>query len=137
MNVKRLDGDLLNFWVAKSMGLKLLEATPEPGTPHDPESGFWHPSNFHPASNWSHAGPIVSNEWYVIEDVLLEWFGPEWPLGNMIINFPTSWFMRAYVASQYGDEVEELAATLGSSLLNPISVARLKLGNLRGRRDTP
>lgn len=108
MNVKRLEGDLLNYWVAKSLGLQLLDTAPAPGTPHDAESGFWHPDIFRPANNWSHAGPIVSNEWYGIEDVLLEWFGPEWPQGNMIINFPTIWFMRAFVATQYGDEVEEV-----------------------------
>lgn len=135
MNVKRLDGDLLNFWVAKSLGLKLLEQAPEPGTPHDPESGSWHPDNFHPASNWSHAGPIVANEWYVIEDTLLEWFGPEWPKGNMIINFPTAWFMRAYVASQYGDEVEEVAPVKPGGALSAVNLARLKLGSLRGRRE--
>jgi hypothetical protein len=107
MNVKRIEADRLNFWVAKSAGLKLLPQVPEPGANHDPENGFWHPRNFHPASDWSHAGPIVSNEWYVIEDMLLAWFGPQWTQVNAIMCEPLKWFMRAYVASQFGDEVED------------------------------
>lgn len=114
MNVKRLEGPILNYWVAMSMGLKIMAEPPTPGTPHDPLSGNWHPNNFHPATNWSHAGPIVSNEWYSIEDKLIEWFGEEWPNGNMIIHFPLIWFLRAYVATQYGDEVEEVVQRNGS-----------------------
>jgi hypothetical protein len=78
------------------------------GERHDPESGFWHPQNFHPASDWSQAGPIVSNEWYVIEDILVEWFGADWISVSAIVVDPLKWFMRAYVASQYGNDVEEL-----------------------------
>lgn len=110
MNVKRLDGLLLNFWVAKSQGLRLLATPPAPGAGHDPDKGCWHPDTFHPSSNWAHAGPIVSNEWYAIEDVLLEWFGPQWPEALMIQHAPAAWFMRAYVASQFGDEVEDTIA---------------------------
>ena len=110
MNVKRLEGALLDFWVAKSAGLKLMAEPPQAGSQHDPESDSWHPDTFHPATNWSHAGPIVANEWFVIEDMLNEWFGPEWPVANMIIHFPLTWFMRAYVASQFGDEVEDIVA---------------------------
>jgi hypothetical protein len=124
MNVKRLEGQQLNYWVAMSMGLKLLPSPPSPGTPHDPASGCWHPSNFHPTTNWSHAGPIVADEWYAIEDILLEWFGPEWPIGNMIIHFPLTWFLRAYVATQFGDEVEDIVPghrswSLGRPSLQP------------------
>ena len=110
MNVKILEGTLLDFWIAKSAGLKLMAEPPAPGVQHDPDTGSWHPDTYHPAANWSHAGPIIANEWFVIEDILLGWFGPEWPVANMIIHFPLTWFMRAYVASQFGDEVEDIVA---------------------------
>lgn len=110
MNVKRLEGTLLNFWVAKSRGLKRLPEAPAPGAQHDPDSGSWHPATYRPASDWSHAGPIVSDEWYAIEDILIEWFGPDWSSINAVADFPGVWFMRAYVASQFGDEVEDSVA---------------------------
>jgi hypothetical protein len=109
MNVKRLEGPILNFWIAKSAGLKPLTEQPLPGVLHDPESGFWHPQNYHPANNWAHAGPIVSNDWYCIEDILIDWFGPDWHTINAIVQNPLIWFMRAYVASSFGNEVENIA----------------------------
>jgi hypothetical protein len=107
MNVKRLDGALLNFWVAKSGGLKLQPDPPRPGEHYDPESGYWHPLNYHPATDWSQAGPIVSNDWFALEDILIEWFGAEWNHIRGLVQDPLKWFMRAYVASQFGDEVED------------------------------
>ena len=118
MNVKRLEGSRLNFWVAKSCGLKLRPDQPSATDEHDPESGLWHPSTFSPASDWSQAGPIVSNEWYVLEDVLIEWFGPDWKTLNALVNEPIKWFMRAYVASQFGDEVEDTAFRQAEHALN-------------------
>ena len=130
MNVKRLEGARLDYWVAKSAGLKLMTEAPDAGSPHDPESGSWHPDTFHPATNWSHAGPIVANEWFVIEDILNEWFGPQWPDANMIINFPVAWFMRAYVASQFGDEVEDIVAEQGPWAFKSGDPERIDLKNL-------
>jgi hypothetical protein len=60
---------------------------------------------YSPANDWSQGGPIVTNEWYAIEDMLLEWFGAEWPHIHAIVENPLKWFMRAYVATQYGNEV--------------------------------
>jgi hypothetical protein len=111
MNVKRLDGRQLNYWVAKSAGLKLSADPQNPGTPHDPESGVWHPHTYNPANDWSQAGLILSNEWFSIEDALIEWFGPQWPHIPAIADSPLKWFMRAYVATQYGDEVEDLSSS--------------------------
>ena len=107
MNVKRLDGRQLNYWVAKSAGLKLSADYQKPGTPHDPQSGVWHPHTYNPANDWSQAGAILSAEWFTIEDALVEWFGAQWPHIPAISDNPLKWFMRAYVATQYGDEVED------------------------------
>ncbi len=107
MNVKRLDGRQLNYWVAQSAGLRLATNHQMPGTPHDPESGVWHPHTYNPANDWSQAGAILSAEWFTIEDALVEWFGAQWPHIPAISDNPLKWFMRAYVATQYGDEVED------------------------------
>ena len=109
MNVKRLDGAQLNFWIAKAAGLRLAPVDPAPGQVHDVDSGFWHPNTYCPANDWSQAGAILSSEWFAIEDMLNEWFGAEWPHIHAIVENPLQWFMRAYVATQYGQEVEEMA----------------------------
>jgi hypothetical protein len=109
MNVKRLDGAVLNFWVAKSGGLNLLleSLQLEDGDLHagaDLISQY-----FNPSANWSHGGPIVANEWYGIEDTLKSWFGLEWNTIDAVEQNALKWFMRAYVASMFGDEVEDVA----------------------------
>ncbi|MEI7535591.1 MAG: phage protein NinX family protein [Comamonadaceae bacterium] len=136
MIVKRLEGALLDYWVAKSLGLKLLAEAPLSGERHDPDSGHWHPDNYHPSIDWSHGGPIVSNEWYVIEDILIEWFGADWTGSKAIMNFSLSWFMRAYVASQFGDEVEDVAGTKVSWSQSRSFLAQLPLDTRRGQRAT-
>jgi hypothetical protein len=108
MLVKRIQGQLLDFWVAKSAGLKPMAAGLSPVEPHDAASGCWDPRTYHPSTDWALGGPIVSNEWYVIEDVLTGWFGEDWSTITAIRNDPLKWFMRAYVVSQFGDEVEEV-----------------------------
>jgi hypothetical protein len=118
MNVKRLESTALNYWVAKSAGLKLTPSRLEQSEQHDPESGFWHPRTYQPATDWSQGGPIVSNEWFGIEDILVGWFGPEWTQVNAITESPLKWFMRAYVASQFGDEVED------NHVAEPLATAR-------------
>lgn len=108
MNVRRLDGPLLNYWVARSAGLQLSPETAGPEQRHEPDSGYWHPQSYDPIHDWSQAGPIISNEWYGIEDMLVEWFGPGWPQIPAITQNPLKWFLRAYVATQFGNEVEEI-----------------------------
>jgi hypothetical protein len=112
MNVKRLDGRLLNYWVAKSAGLALAGMDQSTGARHDPDSGFWHPHTYNPANDWSHAGAILANDWFAIEDTLIEWFGVQWPHIPAIADNPLKWFMRAYVATQFGDEVEEVTTAM-------------------------
>jgi hypothetical protein len=108
MNVKRLEGVRLNFWVAKAAGLQLAKVEPDPGELHDPDSGFWHPVTFSPSSDWSQGGPIIANDWFAIEDMLIEWYGHEWTHIGAIVTNPLQWFMRAYVATQFGDQVEDI-----------------------------
>ena len=49
----------------------------------------------------------MSTEWYALEDILVEWFGSGWNHVDALAHDPLKWFMRAYVASQFGDEVED------------------------------
>jgi hypothetical protein len=107
MNVKRLDGRLLNYWVAKSAGLTLLTSSPL-NHRHDPQGSLWHPDSFNPASDWSHAGSVIANDWFAIEDQLVEWFGAQWPHIPGVAADPLQWFLRAYVCTQFGDEVEDV-----------------------------
>jgi hypothetical protein len=108
MKVSELEVPLLNFWVATSEGLDRTAVEPALGERHDADSGSWHPANYHPATDWSQGGPIVAREWYALEETLNEWFGPRWPFMKMFSDQPLMWFMRAYVSSRFGDEVEEL-----------------------------
>jgi hypothetical protein len=108
MNAKRIDGTLLDFWVAKAANLTLQELPLTAGQKHDPESGLWHPETFHPSSNWTHGGPLLSGEWYAVEDILSDWFSPDWTYVPAFREDPLKWFMRAFVALQYGEALEDL-----------------------------
>lgn len=108
MRVISLDGPLLNFWVAKSEGLRLLSERIGDGgvTVLDPETGK--PLNYQPARDWSQGGPIAANEWYELEDLLSEWLGPNWSFVQAFRDDPLKWLMRGYVALKFGTEVEDL-----------------------------
>ena len=108
MNVRRLDGRLLNYWVARSAGLTLAANGPLPRERHNPDSSFWHPHNYNPANDWSCAGGIVAGNWYDIDAKLTDWFGAGWSHVTDIADNPLKWFMRAFVATQWGDEVESV-----------------------------
>lgn len=107
MRVNSLEGQLLDFWVAKSEGRILLDAAPDANC-YDFSNGFdWHPAVYRPSSNWAQGGALVANEWYDIETVLLDWFGADWPYLKTIADQPLKWFLRAFVASRFGNEVED------------------------------
>ena len=112
MNVKRLDGRMLNYWIAKSTGHSQPSDAPAlvRGEPQD--SSFWQRHNYNPANDWSHAGAIVADNWFAIEDTLLEWFGEQWPHVPTVADNPLKWFMRAFVSTQFGDEVEDVCVTV-------------------------
>lgn len=124
MNVMRLDGRLLNFWVAKSAGLTLGLSNPANASRDERDGGTWHPHTYNPASNWAQAAPIIADEWFSIEDTLSEWFGPQWSHIAGIADNPLKWFMRAYVATQYGNEVEDAIPIEASQFANEDVVTR-------------
>lgn len=111
MHAKMIEGARLDFWVAKSAGLKLQAHAPLADEKHDPESGFWHPDTFHPSADWTHGGPLLCNEWYAVEDILSEWFSPQWSYVPAFREDPLKWFMRAFVTLQFGEVLEDLEQT--------------------------
>lgn len=110
MRVTSLEAPLLNFWVAKSLKLQPLPdgRGKDSVSVINPESGL--PEPYQPCIDWSQAGPILADEWYELETMLIEWFGPHWPHLQEFRDNSLVWFMRALVALRFGDEVEELSA---------------------------
>lgn len=51
VNVLKLDGTLLDFWVAKSENLELLDVAADERERLHHGSGYWHPSYYHPPSD--------------------------------------------------------------------------------------
>ena len=107
MKAVTLEGAQLDYWVAQSAGLRLSLTAPGDGEVHDADAGTWHPKTYHPSTNWSQGGRIVADDWYDIEDFLFAWFGPGWTDEAAFRREPLAWFMRAYVAARFGEEVEE------------------------------
>ncbi len=116
MRVTELDGPLLNFWVAMSEDLA-LPAEPDPWHPCE-NGGRWNPANYSPTNNWSVAGPIVSKYWGELNDRLNDWLGPSWSTLSIFQSSPLVWFMRAYVATKFGEEVEDQLAAPFQQLQN-------------------
>lgn len=110
MHAIRLDGAQLNYWVAKAAGLQLQTQAPKPGERHDADGLLWHPQNFRPALDWTHAARFLLDDWYGLEDCIANWFGPDWSLIPAFQVEPLKWFMRAYVATQFGEILEDAAA---------------------------
>jgi hypothetical protein len=135
MNVMRLDGRLLNFWVAKSAGLTLGLSDSAANGRDDRDGGTWHPHTYNPASNWAQAAPIIADEWFSIEDTLVDWFGPQWSHIAGIADNPLKWFMRAYVATQYGNEVEDSIPIEASQFANDSVVMRAPLSTQPQRKS--
>ena len=104
MRVATLRSPVLNFWAAKAAGLKTTDGRNGAASIHDPETGA--AIAFQPSLDWSQAFPILADEWFDIETVLIDWFGPNWPHVEEIREEPLTWFVRAFVALKFGDEVE-------------------------------
>lgn len=110
MRVATLTSPMLDFWVAKSRGLHTIldHRNGHSVSVFDPETRT--PVAYHPSLDWSQAGPILADAWYDIETELIEWFGPQWSYVQSFQEHALPWFMRAYVASQFGEEVELIPA---------------------------
>jgi len=108
MRVAALTAPMLNYWVAKSRGVAaILDHRAEHSvSTTDPDSGK--PVPYQPSIDWSQAGPILAEEWYEIETIMLDWFGPFWAYMDDFKTDPLAWFMRAYVAAKFGEEVEHM-----------------------------
>ena len=108
MQVNKLEAPLLNFWVAKSLGLEPIPDGRGAGSVSVINTLTGKLEPFQPSLDWSQAGPLLAAHWHELESVLLEWYGPQWPYLEIFQAKPQVWFMRALVAVHFGDEVEEL-----------------------------
>lgn len=107
MKVISLEAPLLNFWIAKSLGLPTLEDGQIKGAVRVTNAISGETESFQPTTDWSQAGPILEKNWYEIETMMNEWFGPRWAHMKDFRNDPLTWLMRGFVALNFGDEVEE------------------------------
>jgi hypothetical protein len=107
MHVRRLDGAQLDFWIAKASGLQLDTRGLSASGPHDPAGKLWHPDSFHPSTDWTHAAPYLLDDWYNLEDCVESWFGTGWSVVPAFQKEPLKWFMRAYVATHFGEILED------------------------------
>jgi len=108
MKVKSLQAPQLNYWVAKSLGLNPVADQRGEHTISVANSTTGELESYQPTIDWSQAGPILAAEWYELETMMIEWLGPHWPHVSDFIEDPLVWFMRAFVTTRFGDEVEEL-----------------------------
>ena len=106
MRVATLRPPSLNFWAAKAAGMPATVDRPPAAAVRvrDPDSGDI--VSFEPSTDWSHALPMLSDAWYEIETILIDWFGEQWARSSEVRDNPLAWFMRAFVAVKFGDEVE-------------------------------
>jgi len=66
-----------------------------------------YPTFYAPGVNWSHGGPIVECEWRPITTWLFGQLGPNWRDNiDSTSDDVLRWFMRAFVGSKLGNEVE-------------------------------
>lgn len=110
MRVAGLTAPTLNFWVAKARGLQAVLDHRAEGSVSVPNEETGQLAPYQPSIDWSQAGPIIADEWFDIETTLIDWFGPNWPYMQSFNAAPLAWFMRAFVALKFGDEVENLPA---------------------------
>lgn len=63
---------------------------------------------FEPSTRWDHGGPVFERHYSQITAQLLWWFGDDWTrkINAVVPSDILVWYMRAYVASKLGDEVE-------------------------------
>lgn len=107
MKVSDLNAPELNFWVAKSAGLQPTIDLRGENTVSVVNSLTGKVEPYQPSFDWSQAGPLLAKEWYDIETTLMDWFGPHWAHMKDFREDALTWFVRAYVAVRFGEEVED------------------------------
>ena len=114
MKVSELEGAELDYWVAKALGLPVEMLTPgEAKIPREPRpGGHWYEFS----SKWEQGGPIIERECIELEcgDAIV---GHTWYANIAIIAdcdqpsaigpTPLIAAMRCFVASKFGDTVED------------------------------
>lgn len=116
MKVSELEGDALDRWVGAALGWK-----PEGWTEFGPK--LWikgegkdfqvkRKQDFEPSTKWADAGPIIEQERIALQPISDEegvWkaYSLDSPLRVFRDTSPLVAAMRAFVASEYGDEVPE------------------------------
>lgn len=109
MRVAELEGELLDYWVAKAeelvidgirLGGVVIGITPDRYV-------------YHPSTNWAHGGPIVERERISINYDASGRYSQGWRAFSknmpiMLGDTPLIAAMRCYVATKYGDEVPDM-----------------------------
>ncbi len=110
MKTSELTGAQLDYWVAKALGGKLEKTSPTWGIWTFPErvgsaERYWKPS-----IQWDHGGPIIEREgislWRREGKTDREFWVGTCCIHAYTAKTPLEAAMRAYVASKYGDEVQ-------------------------------
>lgn len=116
MKTSELTGALLDYWVARAegwtfkssgIGDKLIYATGE-----RPTEWLWL-DMFRPSSSWSQGGPIIEREKISLDPVAEQAAIriPNTAKWRVAYGPPLVAAMRVYVASKFGDEVEDTTDT--------------------------
>lgn len=102
-----LIGPPLDWAVAKAQGFVLLEMKDGMAW-HFREGGYFCRSEIYcPSTDWDQGGPIVERNWTDLVSTLHARFGSDWPYTMHVRGCTTLVaFMRCYVLSNLGDEVD-------------------------------
>lgn len=102
--VSELEGALLDAAVARAEGLDRRRNVTPLHVDHEMRVYDSRPAY---STDWAHGGPIVEREWRGIRCALESRHGDLWPR-SIVMSAPTTLgtFMRAYVTSKFGDEIE-------------------------------
>lgn len=110
--VSDLEGAELDYWVAKAHGWKsdpdFLDSALDQG--YWTADGIFEPKHeWKPSIDWSQGGPIIEREKIQLEIIHGEWGAlidvDAWPKYGPT---PLIAAMRAFVASKFGNEIEEI-----------------------------
>lgn len=110
MKVSELEGSDLDYWVAKAEGLAL----PSNAKPDDLLFSSLHGGIYHPSTNWLQGGPLIERERIKLLPAF-DWSGNEngwnafvrWQEDGRNGPTPLIAAMRAFVASKFGEEVDD------------------------------